>query len=195
MRPERGLLPYLLPCLLALSWLSGAVAAELPLMEPRPQGRFEQSRAVAWLPQPLLSRGQYQLHQGEELDWVVTEPGYHALRIAADGLRERNAPEAAWSEPRLGGAGAEMMGRMLRALLSADQQALEAFFEAQAEPIEDGWRVRLLPRLPALAERLQAVELHAQGELLQSIHWWDAEGALTRIRLLPLEGTPEPKAP
>lgn len=154
-------------------------------------GRFEQSRQIALLPQPLISTGRYLLLPEQGLLWVVEAPLYSEMRIRDGQLQERNAVDAPWSQPLLGQGESAVLARLMMAMLAQDRVALAEYFAVTELPVEAGWALRLVPLLDAVAERVP--EIHVRGSTApQQMSWVDADGAQTQVVLSPLHEPPPP---
>ncbi len=176
-------------CQLLWALLLAAIGSAGASPEAVEYGRFEQSRQIALLPQPLLSTGRYLLVPGQGLLWVVESPLHSEMRIREGQLQERNAADQPWSAPLLGQSESAVLGRLMMAMLAQDQQALAEYFDLNELSVEGGWALRLVPRLPAVAERIpELVVRGTQGP--EELSWLDADGAQTHIVLSPLDQAP-----
>ncbi len=157
--------------------------------EPPEYGQFEQSRQIALLPTPLISTGRYLLLPGQGLLWVVETPLHSEMRIRDGVLQERNRADEPWSSPVLGQSESAVLGRLMMAMLAQDQNALAEYFALTELQDEGRWGLRLVPLLPAVAERIPEIVVRGtKGP--EELSWVDADGAQTRIVLSPVDEAP-----
>lgn len=176
--------------MLALSANVGvSLAAERRVSVEPEYGQFEQSRQIALLPQPLISTGRYLLLPGQGLLWVVETPLHSEMRIREGVLQERNSADEPWSSPVLGQSESAVLGRLMMAMLAQDQEALADYFALTQLKEEGRWGLRLVPLLPAVAERIPEIVVRGTNGP-EELSWVDADGAQTHIVLRPVDDPP-----
>lgn len=173
---------------------SSAVAAQTTLAErlatlataEHREIAYEEERRSGLLDRPVTVRGRlaWDRETGELTKWVdaprrarLTLTPTH-LEAQAGAGRTRRLPLE--QRPELGALLAGM-----RALLAGDLAALEERF--QADYLEGGearWLLRLVPRDPALAERLAVLEIRGEGDRVSGIDTVLGNGERQHMSLL-----------
>lgn len=160
------------------------------------RAEFTQSKQMAALKRPLLSAGRivfsrrhgvlWQIEQPYRMSYVLGEE--HLVEIAADGTRrERTLREL---------PGLAQIGRVFRALLGANTQALRELFTVSVRGDSTRWEIDLQP-LPAqqaqLAQFLSGLQLSG-GRFVESIRIDEASGDSTLIRFRNTQAASAPSA-
>lgn len=147
--------------------------------QPVVRGDFVQEKHLRALPQPLLSRGQFILAQGQGLLWQLRSPLQQDYRISASGIARRSA-EGWHSSP--GQPASERQNRLILALLSGDGEALAADFNLQLDGSADAWTLALTPRGALLGQVFTRVQLSG-GRNVEQIEIVETQGDRTLMRL------------
>lgn len=143
--------------------------------QPQVTGYFEQTRTLAILKNPVISRGRFSL-QPEQFDWQVQEPFDISYRFSGktlvrsiEGETETIAPAA---EPMLYG-----FFSFFFSLFSLSESSLEKFFEVYHQPADDDhWTMGLKPRQAAIARSLKTLVIEGVGTDIQQVRLTEASG-------------------
>ena len=148
---------------------------------PVVRAEFVQTRTMADLQRPLVSRGRLVVWESAGVIWQIEQPfrAIHVLReestieIASDGRRTvRSARDD---------RGAARIGRVLRAVLKGDGKALEEWFEADAKVAGEQWTLVLVPRQGPMSYFVKSVQLSG-GEYLDSVRIVEENGDATQMQ-------------
>lgn len=174
-------------CLLLLPLLARAETGfeQLARLHAAPaalQGEFRQQKYLAALETSLLSSGRFSFKSGASIRWEILEPIQNELLITPDGLSSRQGEDELLRMDADTNPGAALLGDIMFAVLSADWQRLERYFELDAEIDGAQWRALLRPRDDAIGQLFERVELRG-AELLQTIVLYERRGDVTTIQL------------
>jgi hypothetical protein len=130
---------------------------------------------------PTLSRGRIAVSRRDGLLWRIESPvkivlaftPTAILETGTDGVRRQRAQ---------GRSVDAQIGRVLRGILGADEQALRESFEAAAAGSTERWTIRLAPRAREMARVLREIRLGG-GRHLETIEVEETSGNQTTIRL------------
>lgn len=162
---------------------AAALAAIVARLE-RPavvRGDFEQSKQIAGLARPLVSRGHFVVARGEGILWDTLEPFPQRLRITASGIGAGAPEDGASLVGTAPGTALRELNRVLGAVFEADLAVLQEYFRTRGETAGDGWRLVLEPRAAALSRVFSGITLEG-GRLVEAIELREANGDVTRIR-------------
>jgi len=118
--------------------------------------RFEQTKRLSLLAEPLVSRGRFAFRRPDEVLWAIDEPRL-VLRIDRQGLHLPDAPEVQSDAAALASFSG-MMRQMVGLFTGAFAPVREAF-EVGARADGNSIRVRLVPRAEPWRRTLQSVEV------------------------------------
>jgi hypothetical protein len=158
---------------------------------PVVRAEFVQTRTMADLQRPLVSRGRLVVWDSAGVIWQIEQPfrTTHVLRedstveIASDGRRTvRSARDD---------RGAARVGRVLRAVLKGDPKALDEWFDADAKVSGGRWTLALVPRQGPMAYFLKSVQLDG-GEYLDSVRIVEENGDATQMQFRNQSGARAP---
>jgi len=158
------------------------VAGVRKRLEAHPEVRMEfvQTRTIAGLAKPIVTRGRLFFWHKQGVLWQVEQPyrvtyavGQDTItEIAADCTRtvraERDVPAAA------------RISRAVRAAVSGDPSTLNNWFETDARLDGARWQLVLTPRQTQLARQIKAIRLSG-GEFLEDVRIDAVNGDETRI--------------
>lgn len=167
----------------AAGGLDELVAALAPESDGRAELHFTEERASDLLDEPLVVEGRLWRNERGQLVRETTEPRRETQKLSASmvvierpGRSPRNfsishAPELA------------VLHQALTTLLAGDAEGLRKHFEHELVRGDSGWRLRLKPRDPELAERVESLSLAGSGEELQRLELslTDGETVITRL--------------
>lgn len=151
---------------------------------PVVRGEFEQLKTVKGFKQPLRSSGDFIVARGKGIVWHVLKPFESTLVVRPDSLQSRGSDGKlttqmrAQDEPVL-----RTVNAMLFAVMSANLTELAQHFEVTGQVAAKGWSLRLVPRDPALAQWLTAVDLQG-NQFVQEVKLQEARGDSSVIRIL-----------
>lgn len=143
---------------LALICAGGAPAAvragaDVPDPAPALHGRFVQTKSVAGLSMPLVSRGTFALLPGRGLVWRTRTPLSGTVVLTPKGVFALDA-----GAPRRLASGTDAL-TLMNEILKGNVNALERDFVVRRGIVADGgWRLHLAPRPGPLAAVFTSIE-------------------------------------
>jgi outer membrane lipoprotein carrier protein LolA len=137
--------------------------------------RFEQTKHLSLMADPLVSRGRFGFKQPDQVLWQIDEPPI-TVHIDAQGVHLPEVPNAAAEVAALAPFGRMM--RELAGVFTGSLQAVRRSFDVRATGDDAGVRVQLAPRNPEWQRMFRAVDLTFAGPslTLQAIHLDEALG-------------------
>lgn len=151
------------------------------------KGNFEQRKYIHILPQPLLSKGVFQLDKKTGLVWQIIEPVSSRIVFDSTGIHQSKKGQTVWeiSNKRPGVA---MIGELMRAALSNNWPLLEQHFaidgtinsaiEPQANTRQ--WTLTLTPKEKTLQQAIKHISLTG-GRQLTSLTLFEVNNDRTEI--------------
>jgi len=180
-------------------WAAGAAAEPATLARiaariehyPVLRAEFVQTRQMAEMKRPLLTRGRLTFARGQGVLWQIEQPmrmSYvlgekRVVEIGSDGVRRERALREV--------PGLAQVGRVLRALLGADLGALQEYFDVVVDGDEGRWEITLKPRQAQLAQFLSGMQLSGT-RFVEAIVISEAGGDTTQIRFRDTQGAAAP---
>jgi len=148
---------------------------------PVVRARFVQERHIADMERPALSRGRIAVSRREGVLWQVDSPVRLTLAFTPNEIIETGADGV--RRLRAQGRNAEtQIGRVMRGILGADAETLQASFTATASGSLERWSIRLVPRPREMAQALREIRLGG-GRHLETIEIEETSDNTTAIRL------------
>jgi len=151
------------------------------------RAEFVQTKQMAALRRPLVTSGRLTFSRQYGVLWQIEKP-YRVsyvlgetkiVEIGGDGTRRvretRDVP------------GLAQVGRVFRAMLGANSDALREYFDVAAQGTPAQWSIALTPRQSQLAQFLGGMQLSG-GRFVEEIHINEAGGDTTAIRLRNSQG-------
>lgn len=162
-----------------LSWAFDLDALRAQLTAtPVVRGKFAQEKHLRALPQPLVSRGEFVLANGQGLLWRLRSPLQQTIRITPHGIA-RLLPDGRW-QPAPDNRNRE--SRLFLDLLGGDMESLEKKFELRLEGSPADWRMVMTPNSMILRQIFTTIEIRGAA-LVQVIELHEAQGDRTVIRM------------
>jgi outer membrane lipoprotein-sorting protein len=118
--------------------------------------RFEQTKHLSLLAEPLVSRGRFAFKQPDQVLWQMEEPSF-TVRIDQQGVHLPDLPNAQAEVAAM--APFSAMLRELSGVFTGSLSNVRRTFEVQAEGDVAAIRVRLVPRSPQWQRMFRAIEL------------------------------------
>lgn len=152
------------------------------------RAEFVQAKQMAALKRPLVTRGRLTFSRSQGVLWQIEQPyrmSYvlgeaRIVEIGSDGVRRvretRDVP------------GLAQVGRVFRAVLGANSDALREYFDATVQGDPAKWVIELKPRQPQLAQYLGGMQLSG-GRFVAEIQISETGGDSTHIRFSNSQGT------
>ena len=151
------------------------------------EGSFEQRKYIHILPQPLLSKGVFQLDKKTGLVWQINTPVSSRIVFDSAGIHQHQKGQAVWeiSNDRPGVA---MIGELMRAALSYDWPLLENYFfingsindASETQPSTRQWALTLTPKEKTLQQTIKHISITG-GQQLTSLILFEANNDRTEI--------------
>lgn len=181
--PGRFLSRFLAACGLWL--LAGAAAAfdldqlgERLAAQQQISGHFVQEKHLRALPQPLVSRGQFELSAEHGLLWQVRQPVAQDYRIDDQGISRLTAQ--GWQK-QSGQDAAAQQSRLFLAVLRGDRSGLARDFALQLSGDEQAWQLQLTPSSVLLRQIFSGIRIEG-GEVVERIELSETQGDRTLLR-------------
>jgi len=162
---------------------AGATLKEIQSMMVKPDvlcGRFEQSKRLVGIKQPITSSGRFCAVADKGVLWRTLQPFPNTVRVTRDEIVQLQdgrvkSRVASNQEPAVGA-----INEVVFALLAGDLSRLEAWFDIAASVQKDAWSVTLKARDRAWAEAIAGVVVSG-GLYVDGITIKEASGDRTRI--------------
>jgi hypothetical protein len=143
-------------------------------------GRFDQTKILAGLKQPLLANGRFCVVADRGVLWRNLQPFPNTVRLTRDEIIQMQGERVtmrlnAKHEPTV-----RLMNSVLFSLLSGDLRQLEKFFAVEGKINQGKWSVTLKAREPGLAKAIDAISLDG-GAYVTNVAIDEASGDRTRI--------------
>jgi outer membrane lipoprotein carrier protein LolA len=174
------------PCALALAavaLLGAAPVAKIQSILAKPKvlcGRFDQSKQLVGLKNPVTSNGRFCVLADKGVLWRSLQPFPTTLRLTRDQIVQTQGDRVmmrldAQREPAV-----QMINNVLFALLAGDLAQLEKLFIMEGNVHDRSWSVALKAREPGLAKAIGGIALEG-GVFVKSITISEANGDITKI--------------
>ena len=185
----------LLLALAGTASLAGAAApvAQIQSMLAKPEqlcGRFEQTKQLAGMKNPLASTGRFCVVAGKGVLWRTLKPFPNTLRLKRDEIVHMQGDRVAMRLDASQEPTVRMINGVLFSLLGGDLGQLENLFEVDGSVTGDTWKVALKARNLAVAKAVGAISLEG-GAYVRSIRMVDAGGDKTDIVFSELKTGPQ----
>ena len=137
--------------------------------------RFEQTKHLSLLTEPLVTRGQFAFRQPDQVMWRIDEPPI-TVRIDRDGIHLPDLAGAKDEMPAL--APFSAMLRRLSGLFSGSLRDVHDTFEITAAPDAGAIRVHLVPRSAQLQRMFRSIDMLfvAPEWVVTTLHFEEALG-------------------
>ena len=172
-------------CLSLIAWplLGAAPVADIQAILAKPKvlcGRFDQTKQLAGLKNPLRSSGRFCVVADKGVLWRSLQPFANTLRLTRDEIVQWHGERVtlrlnAQQEPTL-----RLINSILFALLAGDLGQLEKHFDVDGVVREGTWSVKLKARDSGVAKVIGAIALEG-GAYVKNIAIDEANGDRTRI--------------
>lgn len=124
-------------------------------------GLFTQRKRLKELPQPLVSSGDFTVARGQGVAWHTRKPFDSELVLTPQALIQRNGSGKATRIDAAQQPGLKAVSQVFDALFALDVDALAKTFSLSGQRGADGaaagWVLGLVPREPALAQRIARI--------------------------------------
>lgn len=145
------------------------------------RAQFVQERLITDMTRPTLSRGRIVVSRRDGLLWRIESPVKLTLAFTSTAIIETGTDGV--RRVRAQGRSVDsQIGRVLRGILGADEQALRESFEAAATGSPERWTIRLAPRAREMARVLREIRLGGARHL-ETIEVEETSGNQTTIRM------------
>jgi len=172
-------------CLSLIAWplLGAAPVADIQAILAKPKvlcGRFDQSKQLAGLKNPLRSSGRFCVVADKGVLWRSLQPFANTLRLTRDEIVQWQGERVtlrlnAQQEPTL-----RLINSILFAVLAGDLGQLEKHFDVDGVVGDGVWSVKLKARDAGVAKVIAAIALDG-GAYVKNIAIDEANGDRTRI--------------
>ncbi len=172
-------------CLSLIAWplLGAAPVADIQAILAKPKvlcGRFDQTKQLAGLKNPLRSSGRFCVVADKGVLWRSLQPFANTLRLTRDEIVQWQGERVtlrlnAQQEPTL-----RLINSLLFAVLAGDLGQLEKHFDVDGVVGDGVWSVKLKARDAGVAKVIAAIALDG-GAYVKNIAMDEANGDRTRI--------------
>jgi hypothetical protein len=168
---------------LASTLSAAAPVAKIQSMIARPKvlcGRFDQTKHLVGLKNPLASNGRFCVVADKGVLWRSLQPFPSTLRLTRDEIVQMQGSRVAMRLDAKQEPAVRMINSVLFAALAGDLDKLETLFEIDGAIHNNNWSVTLKAREPALAKAVGAIVLGG-GAYVQNVNIDEAGGDRTSI--------------
>jgi hypothetical protein len=172
-------------CLSLIAWplLGAAPVADIQAILAKPKvlcGRFDQTKQLAGLKNPLRSSGRFCVVADKGVLWRSLQPFANTLRLTRDEIVQWHGERVtlrlnAQQEPTL-----RLINSILFAVLAGDLGQLEKHFDVDGVVGDGVWSVKLKARDAGVAKVIGAIVLDG-GAYVKNVAIDEANGDRTRI--------------
>lgn len=163
--------------------LGAAPVASIHALLAKPKvlcGRFDQTKQLAGLKNPLLSNGRFCVVADKGVLWRNLQPFANTLRLTRDEIIQWQGDRVtlrldAQREPTL-----RLINSILFAVLAGDLGQLEKHFDVDGVVRDSAWKVKLKARDSGVAKVIDVIALEG-GAYVKNIAIDEANGDRTRI--------------
>ena len=152
---------------------------------------FTQTKTLAAMKRPLVTTGRLVYSRQLGVLWQIEQPYRMTYVLAPDKIVEIGSDGSRRERGLRDVPGLAQVGRIFRAMLSANTAELEQYFSATAQGDTKKWEITLTPRQPQLAQVLTGLQLSG-GRFVDAIRMSEAGGDSTSIRFHNPQGATAP---
>ena len=172
-------------CLSLAVWalMGAAPVAEIQGILAKPKilcGRFDQTKQLAGLKNPLRSNGRFCVVPEKGVLWRSLQPFANTLRLTREEIVQWQGERVAMrlnakQEPTV-----RIINSLMFSILAGDLAQLEKYFDAEGVAADGAWSVKLKARDAGVAKTISAIALDG-GAYVKNIAIDEANGDRTRI--------------
>lgn len=144
------------------------------------RAEFTQEKQMAAFRKPLVSRGRLVLSRGEGMAWRIDSPLRLTYVMTESRILEIDEAGKLSVRSSRDVPGIEQVGRIFRALISANFDVLGNTFTIHQEGEPNAWRVTLVPRPGPIAQFMRQIRLSG-GRHVDRVSIEEVSGDLTTI--------------
>lgn len=151
------------------------------------RAEFTQTKQMQALKRPLISTGQLTYSRNHGVLWQIFQPFHISYVLGEDKIMEIDANGVRKEKGVREVPGLAQVGRLFRALLSADASTLHSYFDVTAHGDTDKWQLILKPRQQQISKSLSLIELSG-SQFVETIVMNEARGDTTTIAFRKTQG-------
>ena len=144
------------------------------------RAEFTQTKQMQALKRPLITNGQLTYSRSHGLLWQIFQPFHVSYVLGEDKVVEIDANGLRKERVVRDLPGLAQIGKVFRAMLSADASVLHTYFDVTAQGDIDKWQLMLKPRQQQISKSLSLIELSG-SQFVESIVMNEARGDTTTI--------------
>jgi hypothetical protein len=144
------------------------------------RAEFVQEKQMAAFKKPLVTRGRLVFVRGQGVLWTIEVPLKLTYVLTDDRIVEIGEDGKAQTRTAQDVPGLAQVGRVFRALLGAQTDALKDIFTVAPEGSVDAWRLILTPKSGPVSQYMRQIQL-AGGRYLDKIRIEESNGDATTI--------------
>lgn len=171
-----------LPVLVNADPATDAMASVRTRLEVHPVVRMEfvQTRTVAGLAKPVLTRGRLLYWHKQGVLWQVEQPYRATYAIERDSITEIAADGTRMVRTEADAPAAVRISRAVRSAMGSDPSVLNSWFGSDARLEGSRWQLALTPRQSTLARQIKSIRLSG-AEFVEDVLIDAVNGDETRI--------------
>jgi hypothetical protein len=172
-------------CLSLMVWplLGAAPVAEIQAILAKPKilcGRFDQTKQLVGLKNPLRSNGRFCVVADKGVLWRSLQPFANTLRLTRDEIVQWHGERLAMRLNAMQEPTVRLINALLFSVLAGDLGQLEKYFDVEGVVADGAWSVKLKARDVGVAKVISAIALDG-GAYVKNIAIDEAKGDRTRI--------------
>lgn len=144
------------------------------------RAEFVQEKQMAAFKKPLVTRGRLVFVRGQGVLWTIEAPLKLTYVLTDDRISEIGEDGSVLARTAQDVPGLAQVGRIFRALLEAQTDALKDIFTVAPEGSVDSWRLTLTPKPGPVGQYMRQVQLIG-GRHLDKIRIEESNGDATSI--------------
>lgn len=146
------------------------------------KANFVQTRQMAALKRPIVSRGRMAFSRRDGVFWWIDDPLQVSYWLTEQRVVEIDVGGTRREHDLRSNPAMAQVGRLMRAMLGAQTETLRQQFEIKVQGTPAQWELLLTPREAQLAQFIQSLHVSG-GRFIESLRVHEASGDLTTIRL------------
>ena len=145
---------------------------------------FTQTKTIASLSRPLISKGQIWMSSDGQLVWQTQFPIQSTMVMSGEGVKLYNKNNQL--QPASNNVMVKNISGLFLSLLSGNVEELEQKFYQQLTCAQTLWKLELRPKDESLSRMIEHLSLQG-SDILEVIAFQEARGDSTTIDLFPLD--------
>jgi hypothetical protein len=157
------------------------------------RAEFSQTRRIAALKHPLLSKGRLVLSKQDGIVWQVEQPHSVTYALRRNGILEVTAGGVEIFKEENDSPAMRRILTLVRTLSTGDPDTVTSMFNVESQSGGARWQLTLVPRSGPLAQRMRAIQANGTT-YLDSVSIIESNGDSTLIEFRNHRESPPPSA-